>query len=71
MRSAMPKNSEKILTLRKKFFNVIFKLLLFHQFFKLLRWVPSAKTPLVTALAESFSKSIDKLHQIFLMYILI
>ena len=36
MRSAMPKNSEKILTLRKKIFNVIFKLLLFHQFFKLL-----------------------------------
>ena len=36
MRSAMPKNSEKILSLKKKMFNVIFKLLLFHQFFKLL-----------------------------------
>ena len=36
MRSAMPTNSEKILSWRKNMFNVIFKLLLFHQFFKLL-----------------------------------
>ena len=57
--SVMPKSSEKIHTLRKIFFNVIFKLLLFHQYFKLLsvKYIISLSFELTFTAFMSFKKN--------------